>query len=147
MYQRLQQKLKKIQSFVRNELDGLATTSALDQEAKLGSRAEPALSAGQLAQSRQALVQALGEARQIWGQLQAQPQSHPRWQSLCTEIHKQLRLAEMDVQFWVTARQADTALRRGEQLRDRLSTLIDYCDAGIKLNQQNADEPTDDVIP
>ncbi|MEB3231158.1 MAG: heterocyst frequency control protein PatD [Leptolyngbyaceae bacterium] len=140
MYQRLQQKLQKIQDFVQRDLDGLTGESYAGSPKQDGRGfavgADPGRGEG-LVQSSQELVQVLVEVKQLWGELQAQPPSHSRWQSLCTEMHKQLRLAEIDVQFWVAARQSGTALRRGQQLCDRLSTLIGYCDAGIKLNQQN----------
>ncbi|MGK7891558.1 MAG: heterocyst frequency control protein PatD [Leptolyngbyaceae cyanobacterium] len=148
MYQRLQQKLQKIQDSVQADLDRLVTEGH-PQEDSMVARNGVGISppGGKQAPSPQDLLQAFAEVRQLWVQLQAQPQSHSRWQSLCTEIHKQLRLAEMDVQFWAAARQSKTALRRGQQLCDRLSTLINYCDAGIKLNQQSSSEANADMLP
>ncbi|NET10932.1 MAG: heterocyst frequency control protein PatD, partial [Symploca sp. SIO2B6] len=82
-----------------------------------------------------------------WEQHRQHSQSHPRWQSLCTEMHKQFRLIEVDLLFLRTARRTPTVERRLQQLGDRLSTLIDYCDIGIKLNQQIAPSPEQDVLP
>lgn len=50
-------------------------------------------------------------------------------QSYQVEIDKQLRLLAMDAQFLQAARQAATASQRQQQIRDRLETLIRYCNA------------------
>ena len=60
----------------------------------------------------------------------------PYGQALHTEMHKQFRLIEVDVLFLKTARQARTAAQRQRQICNRLITLIDYCETGIKLSQQ-----------
>jgi septum formation inhibitor MinC len=50
-------------------------------------------------------------------------------QSYQVEMDKQLRLLAMDAQFLQAARQAATASHRQQQIRDRLETLIRYCNA------------------
>ncbi|MEH1944375.1 MAG: heterocyst frequency control protein PatD [Nostoc sp.] len=52
-----------------------------------------------------------------------------RVQSYQTEMSKQLRLLEIDVMFLQGARQASTAQTRLKTISDRLTTLIQYCDA------------------
>lgn len=56
-------------------------------------------------------------------------ESLPRWQSLQTEMHRLLRLIEMDVMFCLAARQATTAASRQKAMCDRINTMIGYCDA------------------
>ncbi|WP_017314278.1 heterocyst frequency control protein PatD [Mastigocladopsis repens] len=50
-------------------------------------------------------------------------------QSNQTEMSKQLRLLEIDVMFFQGARQASTAKTRLDAIGDRLTTLIEYCNA------------------
>lgn len=50
-----------------------------------------------------------------------------RLQSYVTEIHKQMRLLEMDFRFLQTSRQTATLQARQTQMRSRLATLIGYC--------------------
>lgn len=52
-----------------------------------------------------------------------------RLQSYQTEISKQLRLLEIDIMFFQGARQAATAKSRLDAIGDRLTTLIEYCNA------------------
>ncbi|MGF1987157.1 MAG: heterocyst frequency control protein PatD [Nostoc sp. ZfuVER08] len=52
-----------------------------------------------------------------------------RVQSYQTEMSKQLRLLEIDVMFFQGARQASTVQTRLQTISDRLTTLIQYCDA------------------
>ena len=49
--------------------------------------------------------------------------------SFHVEINKQLRLLAIDVMFLQTAKQSATSQQRLEQVSDRVSTLIRYCDA------------------
>lgn len=51
-----------------------------------------------------------------------------RTQSYHTELHKQLRLLATDVLFLGSARQEATRQQRQAQIRDRLTTLLRYCD-------------------
>ncbi|MEH2390078.1 MAG: heterocyst frequency control protein PatD [Nostoc sp.] len=61
---------------------------------------------------------------------EASPQGEDwRVQSYQTEISKQLRLLEIDVMFLQGARQASTAQTRLQTISDRLTILIQYCDA------------------
>lgn len=60
-----------------------------------------------------------------------------RVQSYQTEISKQLRLLEIDVMFFQGSRQASTAQDRLQTIGDRLTTLIQYCEA---ILQQTAEE-------
>ncbi|WP_413165745.1 heterocyst frequency control protein PatD [Capilliphycus salinus ALCB114379] len=48
-------------------------------------------------------------------------------QSYLTEIHKQMRLLEMDFRFLQTSRQTATLQTRQTQMRSRVATLIGYC--------------------
>lgn len=50
-------------------------------------------------------------------------------QSIQTEINKQLRLLGTDILFLQAARQPATVHQRQTQLSDRLSVLIQYCEA------------------
>src|SRR5689334_17500368 len=52
-----------------------------------------------------------------------------RVQSYQTEMSKQLRLLEIDVMFFQGARQASTVQTRLQTIGDRLTTLIQYCNA------------------
>ncbi|MHC5609629.1 MAG: heterocyst frequency control protein PatD [Nostoc sp.] len=61
---------------------------------------------------------------------EASPQGEDwRVQSYQTEMSKQLRLLEIDVMFLQGARQASTAQTRLQTISDRLTILIQYCDA------------------
>ncbi|MDZ7956423.1 MAG: heterocyst frequency control protein PatD [Aulosira sp. DedQUE10] len=55
-----------------------------------------------------------------------------REQSYRTEISKQLRLLEIDVMFFQGARQESTVQARLQKISDRLTTLIQYCDAILR---------------
>ncbi|RAM51495.1 MAG: hypothetical protein C6Y22_11290 [Hapalosiphonaceae cyanobacterium JJU2] len=46
-----------------------------------------------------------------------------------TEISKQLRLLEIDIMFFQGARQAATAVDRLKTISDRLTIIIEYCQA------------------
>lgn len=48
------------------------------------------------------------------------------------EIDKQLRLLSMDAMFLQAARQSTTAQQRQQQVRDRIQTLIGYCQAMVE---------------
>jgi hypothetical protein len=52
-----------------------------------------------------------------------------REQSVRTEISKQLRLLEIDVMFFQGSRKAATTQARLQTIGDRLTTLIQYCQA------------------
>lgn len=55
------------------------------------------------------------------------PEMQSRVGSYQTEINKQLRLLGTDLMFLKSARQSSTAEQRRTQIRDRLKTLIGYC--------------------
>ncbi|MFN6558864.1 MAG: heterocyst frequency control protein PatD [Nostoc sp. ChiSLP01] len=57
------------------------------------------------------------------------PREDWRVQSYQTEMSKQLRLLEIDVMFFQGARQASTVQTRLQTISDRLTTLIQYCNA------------------
>lgn len=59
-----------------------------------------------------------------------------RVQSYRTEISKQLRLLEIDIMFFQGARQVSTAQTRLQTIGDRLTTLIGYCAAILKPEEQ-----------
>ncbi|MEA5514369.1 heterocyst frequency control protein PatD [Nodularia sp. UHCC 0506] len=65
------------------------------------------------------------------------PAENSRVQSYRTEISKQLRLLEIDVMFLQGSRQASTAEGRLKTISDRLTTLIQYCEA---ILQQEPEE-------
>ncbi|MGK7900520.1 MAG: heterocyst frequency control protein PatD [Hormoscilla sp.] len=50
-----------------------------------------------------------------------------RWQSIQTEIHKQMRLLTVDLTFLQASRQLSTREQRQKQIVSRLQTSIDYC--------------------
>ncbi|MEB3338521.1 MAG: heterocyst frequency control protein PatD [Leptolyngbyaceae bacterium] len=52
-----------------------------------------------------------------------------RVQSYQVEINKQLRLLSTDLTFLQAARKTATAQQRQDQIRDRLTLLMTYCDA------------------
>ncbi|GAA6621762.1 heterocyst frequency control protein PatD [Scytonema sp. NUACC26] len=52
-----------------------------------------------------------------------------RIQSFSTEMSKQLRLLEIDIMFLQGARQTSTAKGRLDAIGNRLTTLIEYCNA------------------
>ncbi|MBV8886153.1 MAG: heterocyst frequency control protein PatD [Chroococcidiopsidaceae cyanobacterium CP_BM_RX_35] len=58
-----------------------------------------------------------------------EPADEARVQSYQTEMSKQLHLLGMDVVFLQAARQSETIQQRQTQIRDRLQTLIGYCEA------------------
>lgn len=58
-------------------------------------------------------------------------------QSLQTEIHKQLKLLNLDMTFLRGAKQASTQQQRQEQMRDRVKTLIRYCDSILQEPEAN----------
>lgn len=60
------------------------------------------------------------------------PEDASRWQSIQTEIHKQMRLLSTDVMLLQAARSSATSLARSQSLCDRITTLIKYCQT---LNQ------------
>ena len=59
----------------------------------------------------------------------AQMPHNSREQSYQTEMSKQLRLLEFDVMFFQGARQPATAQARLQTISDRLTTLMQYCEA------------------
>lgn len=50
-----------------------------------------------------------------------------RWQSLQTEIYKQMRLLETDLMLLQASRSSATLLARQTGVQNRLQTLIQYC--------------------
>lgn len=59
-------------------------------------------------------------------------QNQGRVQSYRTEMSKQMRLLELDVMFFQGARQASTAQDRLLSISNRLTTLIEYCNAIVQ---------------
>lgn len=59
----------------------------------------------------------------------------PRWQSLQTEIKRELNLLSTDMLFLSAARQKATQVQRIKSIRDRLAKLIGYCQ--IMLNDNS----------
>lgn len=50
-----------------------------------------------------------------------------RWQSVRTEIHRALRLLEMDMLFLNSAKQTATARTRLDSLQARIEQIVGYC--------------------
>ncbi|AFY56092.1 hypothetical protein Riv7116_3642 [Rivularia sp. PCC 7116] len=65
---------------------------------------------------------------------------YPTEQSYQTEMSKQLRLLQIDIMFFQGARQASTIKERIDALTERLTTLIGYCDAILKMDKVADDE-------
>ncbi len=65
---------------------------------------------------------------------------YPTEQSYQTEISKQLRLLQIDIMFFQGARQASTIKGRIDALSERLTTLVGYCDAILKMDKVDPDE-------
>jgi len=64
---------------------------------------------------------------------QLDPALVSRWQSFQTEIHKQMRLLEMDVMFLQASRQSATSSVRYASMRSRIKTLLGYCEALLQV--------------
>jgi ABC-type transporter Mla subunit MlaD len=62
--------------------------------------------------------------------------ANSREQSYQTEMSKQLRLLALDVMFLQGARQTATTQTRLKTISDRLSTLIQYCQAVLQQGTQ-----------
>lgn len=56
-----------------------------------------------------------------------------RWQSLQTEIYKQMRLLETDLMLLQASRSSATSRLRRANVSDRIKTLIQYCDGLLQL--------------
>ena len=61
------------------------------------------------------------------------PEQASRWQSWQTEIYKQMLLLETDVMLFQASRSSTTSVSRSSKVRDRIHTLIQYCDALLQL--------------
>ena len=62
----------------------------------------------------------------------------PRWQSVQTEIKRELKLLSTDILFLTSARQNVTQTKRIKSIGDRLGKLLSYCQ--IMLNEKIEDE-------
>lgn len=61
------------------------------------------------------------------------PDYESRWQSIQTEIYKQMRLLGTDVMLLQASRSSATSQTRQTGLCDRINTLIHYCEALLQL--------------
>lgn len=61
------------------------------------------------------------------------PDDASRWQSIQTEIYKQMRLLQTDVMRLQASRSYATSLSRTSSVSDRINTLIQYCQALLQL--------------
>ncbi len=61
------------------------------------------------------------------------PDYASRWQSIQTEIYKQMRLLETDLMLLQAARSSATFRSRASSVSDRIKTLIQYCEALLQL--------------
>ncbi|NEO37561.1 MAG: heterocyst frequency control protein PatD [Moorea sp. SIOASIH] len=59
-----------------------------------------------------------------------------RWQSLKTEIYKQMRLLENDLMLLQASRSPRTAKLRQKGICDRIQTLIQYCQGWLQQSQE-----------
>ena len=128
MYQTLQQRLKKFQSFAEKRMDfSESSPASVSVIASSSEKTEPTM-----------MTQFI-PVKEEWMALQQTLAEHPMptyGRALHTEMHKQFRLVEVDILFLNTARQNQTRDKRQRQVCDRLKQLIDYCETGIKLSQQ-----------
>ncbi len=110
-YQEFQHALEQLRKIITlTELEGAALRDSFQNLQQLFQRQIATLSASELV-----------------------PDDAPRWQSLQTEIHKQMRLLETDILLLLCARTPGTAQRRVGAVRDRLNTLIQYCEVLLQL--------------
>ncbi len=56
----------------------------------------------------------------------------PRWQAIQTEIHRAFKLMALDIIFLSSSKKAITSQSRLNNLSDRLSQLIGYCQILLK---------------
>ena len=144
MYQTLQQRLTKFQSFVEkwpNLSVSPLTTEVTTEQALLSFGADA--SKNESALSSLTLMEQFKVLKDLWLDTQQSLENLalPQYgQALHTEMHKQFRLMEVDITFLKTARQARTIAQRKQQLSNRLRQLIEYCETGIKLSQQMGEE-------
>mgnify|MGYP005840093395 CR=1 FL=1 len=61
------------------------------------------------------------------------PDYASRWQSIQTEIYKQMRLLETDLMLLQASRSSATSRSRASTVGDRINTLIKYCEALLQL--------------
>ena len=61
------------------------------------------------------------------------PEDVSRWQSVQTEIYKQMRLLETDFMMLQASRSSATSSYRQTKVRDRIHTLIQYGEALLQL--------------
>lgn len=110
-YQEFQQALEQLQTTTSDtEIEGAKLRNALQTVQQLFQQQIATLNADELA-----------------------PNQVARWQSLQTEIHKQMRLLQTDVMLLLSSRQSATSQRRTSEVRNRLNTLIQYCQALLQL--------------
>ena len=55
------------------------------------------------------------------------PKAYNQWRSLHTELHRELRLLNMDLMFLGNSRSAPTQAMKKQATRDRLEKLVRYC--------------------
>lgn len=60
------------------------------------------------------------------------PEYASRWQSLQTEIYKQIRLLQTDLMLFKASRSTVTSGSRLASLKTRINTLIGYCKAMLQ---------------
>lgn len=61
------------------------------------------------------------------------PEYASRWQSVQTELYKQMRLLDADLMLWQASRSSATSLSRAASVRERLKTLMVYCQTLLQL--------------
>lgn len=61
------------------------------------------------------------------------PDYTSRWQSIQTEVYKQMRLLQTDTMLLLSSRSWETSQRRIVSVCDRIKTLIQYCEVLLQL--------------
>lgn len=75
-----------------------------------------------------------GQLVEFWQEMMKDLQENEQYreilpQSMETEIHRLMKLLQMDMQFLQVSRQLTTVETRKEMIRDRANSLIRYCEA------------------
>lgn len=87
------------------------------------------LNVGQLREDAQKVQQFFQQQIAPLSPDELEPAMAVRFSSLLTEMHKQMQLLLMDITFMQVSRQSATLQQRTVQMRDRLQTLLGYCEA------------------
>ncbi len=67
-------------------------------------------------------------------------EQYGRWRSLHTEIHRELRLLNVDLLFLQSSRSLAGVQQKQQQIGDRLRKLLQYCDLILNLEPNDIPE-------